>query len=144
MKERIFLILIVFVLTFVGTKIFGGDDHDDKKEVLTENAPGLIVKDIIKDHLEFVEDVEIVVSHLTIPPNMQLPKHWHPGEEFQYYLKGSGVLWQEGKPDIHLKKGDIFHLPFKQVHSARSLEDGATVLVFRVHQKGEPVSIKIE
>ena len=94
--------------------------------------------------LELVEGTEVVVSHVQIPANTTLPKHWHPGEEFVYVLEGSEVLWQKDKSDTHLKKGDVFKVPLRQIHTAKTGEEGATVLVFRVHESGQPVRVNVE
>ncbi len=94
--------------------------------------------------LELAEGTEVIVSHVEIPANTTLPKHWHPGEEFVYVLEGSEILWQKDKPDVYLKKGDVFKVPLKQIHTAITGEEGATILVFRVHEKGQPVRINIE
>ena len=100
------------------------------------------IEHIKKD--ELVEGTEVVVSRVVIPPNTTLPKHWHPGEEFAYVLEGSGILWQKGKSDVVLKKGDVIKVPLKQIHTAKALEEGATILVFRVHEKGKPVRVNVE
>jgi quercetin dioxygenase-like cupin family protein len=79
-----------------------------------------------------------------MPPNISLPKHWHPGEEFAYVLEGSVTLWQKGKDDIVGKAGDVVKIPLKQVHTAITTDQGATLLVFRVHEQGEPERIPVE
>jgi quercetin dioxygenase-like cupin family protein len=94
--------------------------------------------------LEVVEGIEVIVSRVTIPPNTALPKHWHPGEEFAYILEGSAVLWQEGEADIPAEKGDVVKVPLKQVHTAITRDEGATILVFRVHEKGKPERIPVD
>jgi quercetin dioxygenase-like cupin family protein len=73
-----------------------------------------------------------------------LPKHWHPGEEFAYILKGSVTLWQKGKDDLVGEQGDVVKIPLEQVHTAITKEEGATVLVFRVHEQGKPERIPFE
>lgn len=98
----------------------------------------LKLEDLFTSQLEGVEGTEVVVSRVTIPPNTSLPKHWHPGEEFAYVLEGSAVLWQEGKADVIGKKGDVLKVPLKQIHTAMTTEEGATILVFRVHELGKP------
>jgi quercetin dioxygenase-like cupin family protein len=105
---------------------------------------GLEIDNIMTDELELVEGTEVVISRVVIPANTTLPKHWHPGEEFAYVLEGSGILWQKGKSDVILKKGDVIKIPLKQIHTAKTLEEGATILVFRVHEKGKPVRVNVE
>ncbi len=94
--------------------------------------------------LELVEGTEVVVSLVEIPANTTLPKHWHPGEEFVYVMEGSYVLWQKDKPDIHLKKGDVFKVPLKVIHTAKTDKEETTILVFRVHEMGQPVRFNVE
>jgi len=36
------------------------------------------------------------------------------------------------------KQGDVVEIPLRQVHTASAGDEGATVLVFRVHEKGQP------
>ena len=112
------------------------------------NAPGgaggLVLNDLMTSDLEGVEGKEVVVSHVTIAPNTTLPKHWHPGEEFAYVIDGKVTLWQKGKRNVVGKKGDAIKVPFKQIHTATTGEEGVTLMVFRVHEKGEPQRVLVE
>ena len=103
-----------------------------------------VLENLLKSQLEGVKDTEIIVSRVTIPPNTSLPKHWHPGEEFAYVLEGSAVLWQEGKDDLIGKKGDVLKVPLNQIHTAVTTDEGATILVFRVHELGKPERTIVE
>lgn len=98
----------------------------------------LKLENLLTSKLEGVAGTEVVVSRVTMPPNKSLPKHWHPGEEFGYVLEGSVVLWQEGKAEVVGKKGEVIKVPLKQIHTAKTTEEGATILVFRVHEAGKP------
>jgi quercetin dioxygenase-like cupin family protein len=99
---------------------------------------------LLKTALEGVEGTEVIVSRVSLPPNMTLPKHWHPGEEFAYVLDGTVTLWQEGKEDIVGKQGDVMKVPLKQVHTAITTDEGATILVFRVHEQGQPERVLVD
>lgn len=107
-------------------------------EVEVTNPNQIMFADLLTKQLEGVENTEVVVSITTVPPCMTLPKHTHPGEEFAYVLEGALTLWQEGKPDEHYKKGNVGLVPLKQVHTISTQTEGATVLVFRVHELGQP------
>lgn len=85
-----------------------------------------------------------MVSHIVMPLNTELPKHRHHGEEFAYLIDGSLILWQEGKKKILFDKGDAVKIPLKQVHNVRTAESSATILVFRVHESGQPVRVLVE
>lgn len=98
----------------------------------------MMFADLLTQKLEGVENTEVVVSITTVPPFTTLPTHWHPGEEFAYVLEGAFVLHQKGKADEAYKKGDVGMVPLKQVHTVSTQEEGATILIFRVHELGEP------
>ena len=102
------------------------------------------IENIMTSPLESAEGKEVIVSKLVVPPNTTFPKHWHPGEEFIYVLEGTAIVWQEGKPETQLNEGDIFKVSLKQIHTAKTGEVGATVLVFRVHETGQPVRVNVE
>lgn len=119
-------------------------DPQKKKDILQGKIQGLRIENIMTSRLELVEGTEVLVSRVEVPANSTLPKHWHPGEEFIYVLEGSAILWQKDKPDTHLEKGDVFKVPLRQIHTAKTGEEGATVLVFRVHEMGQPVRVNVE
>jgi len=99
---------------------------------------------LLKSKLEGAEGIEVILSKVEIPPNSKLPKHWHPGEEFAYVLEGSVTLWQKGKVDIVVDRGDVAKVPLKQIHTAITGQDGVTLLVFRIHAEGKPERISAE
>lgn len=98
------------------------------------------VKNLLQAALaeEFTPGREILVDIVEIPPHAELERHWHPGEEFHYYLEGDARIEIEGEPVIEGKPGTVGHVPFKKRHRAVAGEKGAKVVVFRVHTKGEP------
>ena len=147
MRMRIVLFLLATLVLSAGLKGSGKVEQaepEKKKDALAGTIEGLRIDNIMTSQLELVEGVEVVVSHVEIPPNTTLPKHWHPGEEFVYVLEGSEVLWQKDKSDTYLEKGDVFKVPLKQIHTAKTGKEGATVLVFRVHEMGQPVRVNVE
>jgi len=118
--------------------------HSDPPAEKPAGEPGLKLETLLKAVLEGVDGTEVIVSRVTIPPNTSLPKHWHPGEEFAYVLEGSVTLWQKGKDDIVGTKGDVMKVPLKQVHTAITKDQGVTILVFRVHEQGQPERVPAE
>ncbi len=87
---------------------------------------------------EFTPGREVLIDLVEIPPNQRLDRHWHPGEEFHYYLAGNAVIERVGAPPIIGKPGSVGHVEFKQRHQAAAGNEGAKILVFRIHTKGEP------
>jgi len=88
---------------------------------------------------KFTPGREVIVTYVEIPPNTTLERHWHPGEEFHYYLEGEAEITIEGQEPFVGKPGTVGHIPFRKLHTAASGEQGAKVIVFRVHETGKPV-----
>ena len=87
---------------------------------------------------EFTPGREVLIDLVEIPPNQKLDWHWHPGEEFHYYLEGNPVIERADAPPIIGRPGTVGHVAFKQRHQATAGDQGAKIIVFRVHTKGAP------
>ena len=87
---------------------------------------------------KFTPGREVLVDLVEIPPNSQLDRHWHPGEEFHYYLEGDPEITIEGKGLTRPALGTVGHVTFETLHRAGAGKAGAKILVFRVHTKGKP------
>ena len=98
------------------------------------------VTNLLHDSLSenFIPDREVLVDLVEIPPNSQLDRHWHPGEEFHYYLAGDPEITIEGKGLTRPALGTVGHVPFETLHRAGAGKAGAKIIVFRVHTKGKP------
>ncbi|MEJ2330687.1 MAG: cupin domain-containing protein [Gammaproteobacteria bacterium] len=107
-------------------------------------APELMLETLLSTQLDGVEGTEVIVSRVVMPPNTALPKHWHPGEEFAYVLEGSTILRRDGKPDLTVLKGELVKISLKEIHSAVTTDQGAEILVFRVHEHGKPERILVD
>ena len=90
-------------------------------------APELVLETLLSTQLEGVEGTEVIVSRVVMPPNTILPRHWHPGEEFAYVLEGSTILRRDGKPDLTALKGELVKISLKEIHSAATTDQGATI-----------------
>lgn len=87
----------------------------------------------------FTPGRDIIVTYVEIPPNVALERHWHPGEEFHYYLDGEVTIEIDGQEPINGSPGKVGHVPFERMHTAIAGPRGARALVFRVHTKDKPV-----
>lgn len=108
------------------------------------DQPPVALETLLKTTLEIDENIEVSVSYIEIGPQVRLPVHYHPGEEFVYVLEGNAVLWQRDKPDTPLSAGQVYKVPLGQVHTASTGVRPARAIVFRVHRKGEPERILVE
>lgn len=102
-------------------------------------ATGTIVDTLLQRGLEVAPGTNVIIDRVTLPPNITLSRRRHPGEMFVYVMKGSVVVSPDGKGVIVGKKGGVIDVPFKQVYEARTNDDGAQLLLFRVHQAGQPI-----
>ena len=102
------------------------------------------MENLLKAQLEGAKGTEVVVSRVSIPANTSLPKHWHPGEEFAYVIKGSVTLWQKGKEDQLIRAGEVVKVPLKQIHTAVTGDEAVELIVFRVHEQGKPERVKAQ
>lgn len=129
MKNAFFALVMLTLGIGIGTLASAGVD----KPVKLEN--------LLREELEVAKDIEVIVSLVEIAANTELPKHYHPGEEFVYLLEGSATVWQKDRPDTPMQAGDVFKIPYEQVHTAITGAQPARALVFRVHRKGMPERI---
>lgn len=144
MLKTVSLALACFLLGAILAYHSAASNPESQADPPAKAKPGVKLETLLTAPLEGVEGTEVIVSRVTIPANTSLPKHWHPGEEFAYVLDGSVVLWQEGKDDIVGKKGDVVQVPLKQIHTAMTKDEGAIVLVFRVHEQGKPERVPVD
>lgn len=127
------LALVSLVATVVATSAAVAHDH--------QQAPKL--ENLLRSELKRVDNTEVIVSRVVLPPNAVLPTHWHPGEEFAYVISGAVTLKQRGKEDVTGRAGEAMQVPLKQIHSAKASAEGAVILVFRVHEKGQPERVLV-
>jgi len=101
---------------------------------------------LLRTDLKGLEGKEGVVLLVELAPGEAAGKHYHPGNEVNYVLEGSGVLEIDGKPPITLQVGTTHHIQPREVHDARntSATDPLKILVFWVTDKGQPLTIPVK
>ena len=95
-------------------------------------------ENLLRESIAGVEGKEIIVSRVSFPPHTELPWHWHPGEEFFYVIEGSVTLKRRGEPDLLATQGDAQKIAPQIIHTGSTGEEGAELVIFRVHAEGEP------
>ena len=99
---------------------------------------------LISTELERVADTEVRLQRVTFPADTALPKHWHPGEEFAYVIDGSITLMLDGAEPLEMTSGEAVKIPAHSLHSARAGAAGVELVIFRVHEAGQPERILVE
>lgn len=112
--------------------------------VSAQEVQAIQINNLLRDSIGLAEDVEVVMSYVEVPKNSTLPTHWHPGEEFVYMLEGGGeVFFNDGSSRV-VRAGDVAKVPLKFVHRFSTTEQSARMIVFRVHEKGQPDRVLVE
>jgi quercetin dioxygenase-like cupin family protein len=111
-------------------------------QINTTTAPSL--DNIARDLLETAPGLEVVTSVVELPANFRLPAHTHPGEEFAYVIEGSVHLWEQGRDEVELTAGDYGKVSVGTVHTVRTGDEPAKLIVFRVHPVGAPERIPVD
>ena len=133
--------LFAFISLFIAGAVAIAIAHEVPK---TTGLKAPEIQNLLKNTLEGSDGLEVIVSHVSLPPNVTLPKHWHPGEEIAYMLQGSVTLLLDGESEKEITAGEVGIVPLKAVHTARSGDEGATIIVFRVHEEGKPGRILVD
>ena len=105
----------------------------------TRPPPGS--NEMLRSPLSALPRSEVIISDVVIPPNAQVARHYHPGEEFLYVIEGTAIHIEEGQPDRLLKAGDSYAIPPRAIHAPKGGPEGARAIVFRVHLAGQPERI---
>jgi quercetin dioxygenase-like cupin family protein len=111
----------------------GGGDH------APEATGKPVLENLIKERLAENEDLEVIVSTVEVPPNTELPKHYHPGQEFVYILEGSVTVAIDGAEERTVKAGEAAVVPARVHHRAWTKDERVKIVVFRVHDPDKPV-----
>jgi quercetin dioxygenase-like cupin family protein len=69
-------------------------------------------------------------------------KHYHPGHSFTWILEGSETYALDGKPSRVVKSAEVLHEEPQEVHKVDN-DAPVRLLVFRVVEKGKPVTVPV-
>jgi quercetin dioxygenase-like cupin family protein len=82
---------------------------------------------------------EAVVVRLDWPANTSFVWHTHPGDEYATVLEGAIITQRKDEEPKTTTRGQSYHIPGGVVHTAKSGDKPAIVIVFLVVEKGKPV-----
>ncbi len=114
------------------------------EEIAKLPSRGAGSNEVLKEKLDSAPGLEVVISDVVIPPDAQVPRHYHPGEEFLYLIEGTATHIEEGSPNRDLKAGDAMVIRMGKIHAPKAGPEGARAIVFRVHIEGEPERVLLE
>ena len=137
-KFQSFYSLLLIAFTLVSCSEKSATLESQSEQIPSEEITELKMQNLMKESLALAEGVEVVVSYLEVPKNTTFPRHTHPGEEFAFVVEGSGFVQIGDGEKIALTSGKAEMVPFKKEHTFSTEEESAKIVVFRVHEKGQP------
>lgn len=137
--KRMAVMLAVTLVVGIALGVIGSQSLNAEQQPLKRTM-------LLKTDLKGLEGKEGVVLLVELAPGAAAGKHYHPGNEVNYILEGSGVLEIEGKPPITLQVGTTSYIPAGDVHNVRSTSatDPLKLLVFWVAEKGQPIAVPVK
>ncbi len=134
--SRIFLFILAAALAASCTRT-----EDAEHQPSVAQAPG--ATEALRTMLEGYDGLELIVTDLVIPPDAPAPRHYHPGEELVYMIKGSAIHVEDGQPDRLVTAGEAFVIPRGAVHAPRGGPLGARAILVHVVPAGEEVRVLV-
>jgi quercetin dioxygenase-like cupin family protein len=83
---------------------------------------------------------ESVLGIAEIGPNVEVPRHTHPGTENSYVMEGSLTLNSDGHPEQTLQAGQGAFMPAEHPHWGKAGPQGAKILAVWTVEKGKPLA----
>lgn len=104
-----------------------------------QEVPGLHRTDLQQADLS-VSGHEVIQNRVEIELEAPAIRHWHPGEEVIYVLKGSLEYEIDGQGTLTVHEGDALTVPAEAVHSVRNVgDDNGAELATYIVEKGRPL-----
>lgn len=101
---------------------------------------------LLNTDLSGAEGYELHMWRTDIGPGVIGTKHYHPGTECIYVLKGNMDLEKVGKETIHLKPGDAHCVAPRTVLVPRNASgtEPYQSLVVMIAPKGQPIAVPVK
>ena len=99
---------------------------------------------LLNRRLQLAEGKDVIIDRVSLPPNTELSKRWHPGETFVYVMQGAIEVTPEAAAEMRAGEGELLEVPYRQTYSARTTEAGASLLMFRIHDADQPKRIMVD
>ena len=109
-----------------------------------QQAPGIKRTDLQEHDLSIPGRI-VIQNRVELGPEAQPFRHWHPGEEIIYVLKGKLEYTIDGAGTKTYSAGDALMVPAETIHSVKNVGDspGAELATYVV-EKGKPFLVVVE
>jgi quercetin dioxygenase-like cupin family protein len=74
----------------------------------------------------------LMLAHVYLKKGCMVPKHSHHNEQMTYVLEGELKFWigEDESQVVHVKPGEVLHIPPHVPHKAEAVEDTLDVDIF--------------
>lgn len=135
MREFILLLMGAGFLAACGAEAPAADNPADSP---------LAVTTLLSSAVDVEGALETIVQEVRFAPGAEIPRHYHPGEEYIVVLEGEVTLLEDGAAPRVMRSGEAYKIVAGMVHAAKNGPEPARAIAFRVHQAGEPERIAAE
>ena len=87
------------------------------------------MENLLSTPLAATDNLEVVVSRVKVPVGVELPMHYHPGEEFAYVIDGTITIKFKDGEDTDYSAGSAGVVPCRAVHTDRETDPADTRLL---------------
>ena len=129
--QRFLLSFCLFVL------VCGCEQSQSESVACAVPLPPPGSNEVLRAKVRIADNHEVIVANVFIPPGAEVPRHYHPGEEFVYVIQGSAVQVEEGQENRELKAGEAYVIPPEAIHAPYGGPEGGHAIVFRLHVEGK-------
>jgi quercetin dioxygenase-like cupin family protein len=95
-----------------------------------ENLPRESVSPLLDRRL--ITGDKMMIAHVYLKKGCIVPKHSHMNEQITYILEGELKFWigEDESKIVHVKAGEVLHIPSNVPHKAEALSDTLDVDIF--------------
>ena len=89
-----------------------------------KQLPRKQIKEGVYRSTVFTQNLMMAIIDFTNGPwDEPEPYHSHPHEQIAYVAKGEIIFYCEGRPEIHLREGDVYAAPSGKKHTVKLLTE---------------------
>ena len=110
--------------------------------VAAQDAP-ITRREILKTELQGLQGMDGIMYVTDVAPGAAAPRHFHPGYEFNYVLKGALTFEIDGEAPKTISAGQATFTPRGHIHkvSNASSTEPAQIVVVLIHEEGQPLAV---
>lgn len=138
---KLYSTLLIICLLAIGTLTAAGADTTD---TIANESAGITDQVLLQRALKSAGDSDVIIDRVTLPPNTELARRWHPGQMFVYVMDGTIMVAADGADETIATAGDLLEIPYKQVYSARTTNTATSLLIFRIHDANQPIRVMMD